>query len=635
MYLLNMAQILLGIFLSLTAAASDTSTVNRYIREATEWMDSKPDTSVVLAESALELSRRLGYREGEAHALSRLGIARHVTGVSNGMDELNEALSIFEADGHEIQVAWTLVNMANFHIDKGDYVTSTEMLQDAMTRFERLDFSVGVAGTLVNLGEIRAALDQPDEAYELTQRALVIYERLDHLRGRSLALHRLGGLKIRLGQPSEAIPLLKESLKISQSREDFRTIGNTLEALGLAHERLGELETSLVHYRASLGVRERIDDRIDIIGSKNGIAKTLLRMGDATSAKPYAIEAYNEATRLNVPKHASEAARLLYELHKATGDTKTSLMYLEAYQTIRDELFSAEKATAIANLEAVASLRNKEEQIRLLENQRLLERILLASVIGLLALTIGFVVYAMRERKRVICLANKLKEVGAQKDRILSIVSHDLRGPLASLSSVIELLDMDLLSPDDWKELKPSLIRQFNGTDETLQDLLTWAKSQFEGADPRIQSTSLRDAVDVSEELLDVVARQKGIVIANHVGRDAMVMCDRSHLLAIVRNLVANAVKFSQPGQTVTIQDGITDGMRILSVRDEGVGMSPERRDNLFDGAGHTTLGTSGESGSGLGLVFVRDLVQRNGGRISVESTEGKGSVFTVALPMG
>lgn len=214
-------------------------------------------------------------------------------------------------------------------------------------------------------------------------------------------------------------------------------------------------------------------------------------------------------------------------------------------------------------------------------------------------------------------------------------MSHDIRGPPASLSTVIELLDAEILTADAWEEFKPTLIRKFNGTEETLNDLLLWSKSHFEGANPQIKPTSVRNAVAAGNELLDVVAREKGVVIVNDVSPEAMVMCNRSHLMAILRNLVTNAVKFSKPGQTVTIQDGITDGMRIISVRDEGVGMSAERRDKLFEGPGITTAGTAGELGSGLGLVYVRDLVQRNGGRISVESTEGKGSVFSVALPMG
>lgn len=630
-----MVLVLLGILISIHLAATDTSTVNRMIRDATVLMDSAPDSALALAESALDLSRDIGYRNGEAHALSRLGIARHVTGRSSGMDELEASLELFKSLGDDIQYAWSLVNIANFHFDKGDYVGATERLQTALDLFTARDFKLGIAGSRLNLSEIRLALDQPQEALALAQRSYDDYEAIGNERGKSLALHRMGRLNIRLNKPELAISQIEQSLVISQARQDYRNIGNNLEALGLAYEQLGDYENALVNHRASLVVRDRIDDEIDVIGSKIGIAKTLLRMGDAASAMPYADEAYVEAIRLNVPKLAAESVRLLYELHKMKGDTKQSLRYLEEYQSIQRTLFSEEKATAIANLEAVAALRNKEEQIDLLEQQRVLERYVLASVVGLLLLAVGFMIYVHRERKRVLALADELKRVGMQKDRILSIVSHDLRGPLASLSAVIELLDMELISADDWKDLKPSLIRQFNGTDETLQDLLMWAKGQFEGANPRMQPNSVREAVTVSEELLDVLARQKGVAIVNDVSPDAVVMCDRSHLLAILRNLVTNAVKFSKPGQTVTILDGITDGMRIVSVRDEGVGMSAERRDKLFEGTGITTAGTAGELGSGLGLVFVRDLVQRNGGRIFVESTEGKGSVFSVALPMG
>lgn len=630
-----MVLVLLGILISINLAATDTSTVNRMIRDATTLMDSAPDSALAFAESALELSRNIGFRDGEARALSRLGIARHVTGQSSGMEELEASLELFKSLGDDIQYAWSLVNIANFHFDKGDYVGATERLQTALDLFTARDFKLGIAGSRLNLSEIRLALDQPQEALALAQRSYDDYEAIGNERGKSLALHRMGRLNIRLNKPELAISQIEQSLVISQARQDYRNIGNNLEALGLAYEQLGDYENALVNHRASLVVRDRIDDEIDVIGSKIGIAKTLLRMGDAASAMPYADEAYVEAIRLNVPKLAAESVRLLYELHKMKGDTKQSLRYLEEYQSIQRTLFSEEKATAIANLEAVAALRNKEEQIDLLEQQRVLERYVLASVVGLLLLAVGFMIYVHRERKRVLALADELKRVGMQKDRILSIVSHDLRGPLASLSAVIELLDMELISADDWKDLKPSLIRQFNGTDETLQDLLMWAKGQFEGANPRMQPNSVREAVTVSEELLDVLARQKGVAIVNDVSPDAVVMCDRSHLLAILRNLVTNAVKFSKPGQTVTILDGITDGMRIVSVRDEGVGMSAERRDKLFEGTGITTAGTAGELGSGLGLVFVRDLVQRNGGRIFVESTEGKGSVFTVALPMG
>lgn len=630
-----MGTFLLGILISLNLASSDTSQINRKLRDASALMDSQPDSALHLAQSALDHAKRIGYLDGQGSALMHIGIAEHVTGRSGGDPYLLEAIETFEASGNDTLLAWAKVNFANFLVDRGDYVGGAEHLQEALSRFESLRFPRGISAASLNLAEIRMNLGQYDEAMTLSRRALATYEAMNHPRGKSLALGRLGNLLILTGDVPSAIPLLQDALAIAESRNDDRQTGNILEALGLAHDRLGDLGKALAYYRRSLDIRRLIDDKIDLVGSYNGIAKVLHRSGKSKEALEYAEVAYREADIQDLPKAKAESARLLYEIHKSLGDVALSLRYLETYQAIYSELLSAEKASTVANLEAVAELRRKKEQIDLLTKQRWLERIVLITVVVLLLLTVGFLAYIHRERQRVMSLADELKRVGKQKDRILSIVSHDLRGPLASLSSVLELLDLELISPDDWKELKPSLVRQFKGTDETLQDLLVWAKGQFEGDDPRIQPQSLRETVNVCEELLDVVARQKQVTIVNDVSADAVVMCDRSHLMAILRNLLTNAVKFSQPGQTVTVLDGITDGMRIVSVRDEGVGMPPERRDKLFEGAGFSSKGTSGESGSGIGLVFVRDLVQRNSGRISVESTEGKGSVFSVALPMG
>ena len=629
-----MGTILLGILLSLNIAAADTSDIHRKLREASALMDSRPDSALNLAKDALEVSTRIGYEDGIGSAWMHIGIAEHLTGLSSGDDQLNQAIERFKASGNDTLLAWANLNLANFYVDRGDYVGAAEHLQQALILFEALGIQRGISAASLNLAEIRMNLGQIDKALEMSRIALATYEAIDDIRGKSLAKYRLGNLYILMGDVATAIPYLQDALTIAESRGDDRQTGNLLESLGLAHVRLGDLDKALVHYRRSLDIRRLIDDEIELSGSYNGIASVLQRQGKSREALVYAETAFRESKAQNLPKANAEATRLLYEIHKSLGNLSAALTYLETYQATYSELLSAENATTIANLEAETELRRKKEQIDLLAKQRWLERIVLGTVLVLLMLTGGFLAYIHRERQRVMAMADELERVGHQKDRILSIVSHDLRGPLASLASVLELLDLKLLTEDDWKELKPSLVRQFSGTDETLQDLLVWAKGQFEGADPRIQPHSLREVVNVCVELLDVVARQKHVTIVNDVSPNTMVMCDRSHLLAILRNLLTNAVKFSKPGQTVTVIDGITDGMRIVSVRDEGVGMSPAQRDKLFEGAGTTTRGTAGEIGSGIGLVFVRDLVQRNNGRIFVESAEGKGSVFSVALPM-
>lgn len=626
---------LLLLHLIVTFAPPDTAAVLGRIRTSTELMDSRPDSSLALADEALALAIRTGFREGEAYARSRRGIALHVTGQAGGYPELEKALALFHTLGNRTQYGWTLVNLANLDSDRGDHVAAAIRLQEAIDLFESIDSKPGVAAALLNLGEIRLELDQLPEAMEITRRAFTLYDFLDIPREKSMALLRMGTLETLMGRPADALPLLRQAGEIAESRQDLRTLGNVLEWRGQANNRLARYGPALEAYRQSLAVREQIDDRIGEVGSRVGIAKMLLRNGDSAGATTFAAQAYQDAARLDLPKLRAKSARILYETHRERGRWASAMAYLEEYQRLQAELLSVEKATAVANLEAVSQLRGKELEIHALESQRSLERTVLALVVALLIVSILFMHLSFNSRKKAQDMAERLDRVGKQKDQVLSILSHDLRGPLVSMSSLIDLLDLEGLTADDWRIMKPSMMRQFQGTSETLQDLLVWAKGEFEGANPHVQTHSLRDAVLVSEELLDVVARQKGVVIRNDVSEDALVRCERSHLLTIIRNLATNAVKFSHPGQTVTIQDGITDGMRVLTVRDEGIGMPPHLRDTLFEQAGTTRSGTAGEGGSGLGLMFVRDLVNRNGGRILVESTPGKGSAFSVALPMG
>jgi len=172
-------------------------------------------------------------------------------------------------------------------------------------------------------------------------------------------------------------------------------------------------------------------------------------------------------------------------------------------------------------------------------------------------------------------------------------------------------------------------------TDETLRDVLLWAKGQFEGEKPSMQSILLKEAVDSNVELINLIASRKAVTIRVDVDASASVLADRAHLMAIIRNLLTNAVKFTPSGNSVHLRSQTLDGNQLLFIEDEGVGMPPEKVETLFTTAGQFTQGTGGESGSGLGLVFVRDLVRRNKGTIHVSSEVGVGSTFKVALPSG
>ncbi len=229
--------------------------------------------------------------------------------------------------------------------------------------------------------------------------------------------------------------------------------------------------------------------------------------------------------------------------------------------------------------------------------------------------------------------AKKLTEINTQKDKLFSIIAHDLRSPMGALKNSIEILDPDILTKGELDVIKKELIKQFKATDETLQNLLHWARSQMQGE--IINPISLRISVIADEtiEFLAKIASKKKIKLKNEINPAVEVLADKNHLQTIFRNLISNALKFTNKKGEIIISSK-DEGKNIqIAVKDTGVGMTEAEKNKLFTNLYYTTKGTEGEGGSGLGLTLVKDLVEKNGGTIRIESEVGKGSTFYFTLP--
>ncbi|MCS7019962.1 MAG: HAMP domain-containing sensor histidine kinase, partial [Cytophagales bacterium] len=228
----------------------------------------------------------------------------------------------------------------------------------------------------------------------------------------------------------------------------------------------------------------------------------------------------------------------------------------------------------------------------------------------------------------------KLAELNDFKNRLFLMIAHDLRSPMAALKTTIDVLNPDILKGEELERIRQELQRQFNATDETLQELLAWTRSQMEGEVLRPVGINLQDAVRQITEFLGNVAQAKNISVRNEVPPDIKVRADANHLSAIMRNLIANAIKFTLPNGAVTVKAAVANQMVEIAVEDTGIGMSQERLQRLFNGERFFSHGTAGEKGTGLGLIMVQNMVAKNGGSIRAESQEGKGSIFYFTLPL-
>lgn len=231
--------------------------------------------------------------------------------------------------------------------------------------------------------------------------------------------------------------------------------------------------------------------------------------------------------------------------------------------------------------------------------------------------------------------AERLDVLNATKDRAVSVLSHDLYSPIASLDAVLAGYDDGLLTSDDLAALLPETRRAVATTREQLEDVLGWVRLLL-GEGDGAATTPIGPLAERVRDHLSARAAAKGVALTVSAPPDLVVAAEPAAVLLVLRNLMGNALKFTPEGGRVAVTAAADGDVGRLLVRDTGVGMPPERVDraNRGDRSGQTTPGTAGEKGSGLGLWLCRDVVARMGGTLHVESAEGAGTTVAVTLPL-
>ncbi len=240
--------------------------------------------------------------------------------------------------------------------------------------------------------------------------------------------------------------------------------------------------------------------------------------------------------------------------------------------------------------------------------------------------------------KRLIQKQNEeLRATIGNRDKMYSVIAHDLRSPMASIRMVLNLVVSSVTSDMVGPELY-GLLDQANKESEEVHDLLDnllkWTKSQTGRLNVVTQDLDLNDIVPGVVDIFQMIAVTKNITLElTHANEPLVVRADNDMLKTVVRNFMSNAIKFSPEGSTIEISMKAEGDFAKVSVRDHGVGIAPERIGNIFH-KGETTYGTGGEEGSGLGLQLCADFARKNGGDVMVESTLGEGSTFSVLVPL-
>lgn len=241
-------------------------------------------------------------------------------------------------------------------------------------------------------------------------------------------------------------------------------------------------------------------------------------------------------------------------------------------------------------------------------------------------------------KRLILSKTEELQRTIAGRDKLYSVIAHDLRSPMGSIKMVLNMLILNLPSEKIGAEMYELLTMANQTTEDVfslLDNLLKWTKSQIGKLNVVYQDVDLVEVTDGVIEIFSMVASLKKIRIREMKPEKMMVNADIDMLKTVVRNLLSNAIKFSKENSEVLVKMEEVDGMAVVSVQDYGCGISEEGQKKLLHTDTHfSTFGTNNEEGSGLGLLLCKDCVVKNGGKLWFTSKEGEGSIFSFSIPV-
>jgi signal transduction histidine kinase len=412
----------------------------------------------------------------------------------------------------------------------------------------------------------------------------------------------------------------------------------------------------------------------------NTLAELYLRINNIKKAQLY----YDWLGYYVKSSQATPSVRLNYlrlssEYFKKKKDFKKSLDFVHQYYQLKDSLAAIHNNELVAEVSAQYDFDQQRKEIEFLHQQTLVQEakskqksfLLAGSLMGLILigalLFVLFINYRQKKEsydfikqhsvyveqvnqelkvnmekleeknKEIGKLAERLQEVNASKDKLFSIISHDLKNPIISLKGLLSMVEADHITQEEFVQFSSKLKAGVGHIDFTMNNLLQWARTQMQGIRTVPARICLVDLVGENLNFLSGNANHKNIELRNEVTRDLHGYADKNQIHLVLRNLVSNAIKFTPEHGKITVSTCPNEGTNSVTVAvvDTGVGMNGEAIHILFTKKDHyTTYGTDGEKGSGLGLLLCREMIENNRGKLWVESTPGKGSAFYFTLPL-
>lgn len=553
------------------------------------------------------------------------------------------------------EIARSCNNIGMVYRNLGNYTRALEYFMKSCKASEALDNKMEIADRFRNIGGIYQLQGDHEKARSYFLRSLEIHRQVGSKRKTADDLGLIGSTYYHQKTHEDALIYQSESLRIYQEIGDQFGVANCLNTVGNTHLTIGNYDKALNHLFKALTLFEQMDAEASLSNTLLAIGKVHKLQGDHGTAKRYILEAIDYARETKLITVVRDASWELSEVEKALGNYRAAYEAHVLFKTMEDSLTSQQKTRELTLLEAEYEFEQERDSIQFANEH---EKVLLESelqkedweknmalagmfmAIFILVIVAYFIRSLNRLNNQVTEQNKQLEKSNKMKTRLFAIISHDLKTPLISSLDIYNILKFRLREirtkeVTEVLQLFELVENQSKEVINMIDGLLIWALNDEGEMRLRREDLCVQECFEQNKKLLQLQADKKDIKILSNIEENLTVNLDRKMFMIIIRNLMANSLKFTSFGGQVIFTAKEQDGKVSIMIDDNGVGISKEKVNNLFEiREGKVSIGTNGEKGTGLGLNLVYDFVKKNQGTINVDSEIGRGTTFTLTFPL-
>lgn len=569
--------------------------------------------------------------------------------------EFDEALQIFnevylwaKANNNHYRMSLARMNAGIIHRKRSAFGSSMEAYVQSLGHARDGNHERLIATILQNMGSLANSTGQYEQAKAYLRESVMLNTKLKNERGKAGALANLGISLKSQGKTDSAVALYTEAASAFKQLNDKVNQAKMHSNIGQLHMATGAYDEAQRQLNIAIDMMEEQKNYNDLVNTLNAKSQLLSKQGLYKAAITISKRAILLAEKQGYLLGAQNAYQYLSEAQAGNDQNEEALASVKNMQRYTDSIRRQEQDSLLLEMQTRYESEKKDLEIaakdeRLsLQGEKIRYTYGIGALLVLLLLVLLFNLWRRRyyhnrlkTQHRLLEIQNEeLTQLAAFKDRMLTIVSHDVRNPLAGLKSMLALQSSGAITQEEFSEWNADVTHRIDSALGMLHNLLEWSKLEYIGLKPFKERVDLQLFMREVIEQVQYQASFKSVDLKWELEPGVTVFTDRHMLRTSVYNLMSNAIKFSNKDDAVLVLGKSTPYGTSIEVIDQGVGMDAATVQRLeAPKVNFSTFGTENEKGSGVGLVLVKEMLQLMGARLEIESKVGEGSTFRIIMP--